>query len=399
MPYYIGDVNKDFSRLVIRTPEQFRKTGVDVRIKTGVEEIDLEKCIVRLSDGASLPYDVLVIGAGADAVRMGIPGENLEGVFTLRNLTDGLRIRSYIGEKRCRRAVIIGGGYISMEMSEALKTLGIETRVIHRRPLPVKRWDSEFSGMVLEELTKNGVSFIPETKAVAIEKGKDYALRLITSAGEMETDLILFGLGSKPNAELAKSIGLGIGESGAIRVDFTQQTSRENIYAAGDCSEVFHRVSKRWDYFPLGDVANKQGRIAGQNIGGYPASFPGVVGAQCFKVFGLEVGIAGHTEEEAERYGFQPVSTLIWGAPVSRPMVTGEKLGVKLIADKSTGKLLGAQAVGWKGAVQRINALSVALWCGMSLDEIGYMDLPYAPPFGGAWDAIHVAAQNLKSKI
>jgi NADPH-dependent 2,4-dienoyl-CoA reductase/sulfur reductase-like enzyme len=399
MPYYIGDVIKDYKRLVMRTPEEFGKTGIEVKIKTRVDGIDPQKGTVYLSDGTSLPYEALVMGTGADATLLGIPGENLEGVFTLRNLTDSLRIKSYLNEKGCRRAIIVGGGYISMEMSEALRNLGIETRVIHRRLLPSRRWDPELSKMIVEELSKNDVSFHPETRATAIEKGKDFRLRLITDKGEMDADLVLYGLGSIPNVELAKSIGLQLGESGAIQVDFSQRTSREEIYAVGDCCEVFHRICKKWSYNPLGDVANKQGRIAGQNIGGQSSTFPGIVGAQCFKVFDLEVGITGITEEEAKQHGFQPVSTIISGLPVGRPMSRGERLGIKLTAEKSSGKLLGAQAIGVKGAVQRINSLSVALWCGLDVDQIGYMDLAYAPPFGGAWDAIHIAAQNLKNKI
>jgi NADPH-dependent 2,4-dienoyl-CoA reductase/sulfur reductase-like enzyme len=399
MPYYIGDVIRDYKRLVVRTPEEFGKTGIEVRIKTRVDGIDPGKGAVYLSDGTSLPYDILVMGTGGLAIRPGIPGENLEGVFTLRNLTDSLRIKSYLNEKSCRRAIIVGGGYISMEMSEALRNLGIETRVIHRRSLPVRRWDPELSKMIVEELTKNGVSFHPETRATAIEKGENFRLRMTTTSGEMDADLILYGLGSVPNVDLAKSMGLQMGESGAIRVDSSQRTTLEGVYAVGDCCEVFHLVSKRWTYSPLGDVANKQGRIAGQNIAGHPAVFPGIVGAQCFKVFGLEVGITGLTDEEAKQAGFQPVSTIIWGNPVARSMSRGERLGIRLTAEKSSGKLLGAQAIGDKGAVQRINSLSVALWCGLDIDQIGYMDLAYAPPFGGAWDAIHIAAQNLRNKL
>ncbi len=399
MPYYIGDVIKDYKRLVIRTPEEFQKTGIDARIKTTVDAIDPNKGTVHLSNGSSLPYEILVMATGADTVRLGIPGENLEGVFTLRNLSDGLRIKSYLNEKRCRKAVIIGAGFISMEMSEAMGNLGIETRIIHRDSLPVRRWDPELSRRIVEELSKNDVSFLPGTEATTIENGKDYRLRLITNNGLMEADLILCGLGITPNVALAESMGLQMGKSGAIRVDSFQRTSRENVYAAGDCCEVYHRVSGKWVYYPLGDIANKQGRIAGQNIGGFPSEFPGIVGAQAFKVFNLEVAAAGLTEEEAERDGFTPASTVMWGLPVGRPMTRGEKLGIKLTADRKTGRLLGAEAIGEKGAVQRINTLSAALWSGLDIDQISYMDLAYAPPFGGAWDPIHIAAQNLRAKL
>ena len=203
MPYYIGDVIKDKNRLVARTPEEFKKTGVDVILGNGVEVIDAEKSQVKLSDGTSLPYDILVLGTGADAILPEIAGQDLPGVFTLRNLTDGLRIKSYLNEKVIRKAAIVGAGFIAMEMSEALRNLGIETVVLSRSPLPVARWDAAFSKMIVEELYKNQVTFLPGTKPVAIEKGKDFALRMTTNCGEMDADLILMALGIKRNVKLA----------------------------------------------------------------------------------------------------------------------------------------------------------------------------------------------------
>ncbi|MGZ6231321.1 MAG: FAD-dependent oxidoreductase [Syntrophales bacterium] len=399
MPYYIGDVIKESKKLVIRTPEEFKKTGIDAKIKTRVDSVDPKKGSLSLSDGTSLPYDFLVMATGAEAIRLDIPGRDLEGVYVFRDLTDALKMKSYLNEKGCRKAVLIGAGYIGMEMCEALRSLGIEVKVMDILPRPTVRWDAEFTKMIMEELAKNQVEFLPETKPLAIEKGKDYRLKLQTSAGELDADLVLMGVGTTRNTALAKSMGLALGESGAIKVDFRQKTSRDGVYAVGDCCEVFHKVAGRWVYIPLGDVANKQGRVAGQNIGGYPAEFPGVVGAQAFKVFNLEVAATGLTEEEAAKYGFQPISAMIWGLPVGRPMARGEKLGIKLVGDKTTGKLLGGQCIGEKGAVQRVSSLSVALWAGLSVDEVGYLDLPYAPPFGGAWDAIHITAQSLRGKM
>ena len=399
MPYYIGDVIKESKKLVIRTPEEFKKTGIDVKIKTRVDGVDPQKGSLFLSDGTSLPYDILVMATGAEATRLDIPGRDLEGVYVIRDLTDALKMKSYLNEQGCKKAVLIGAGYIGMEMCEALRNLGIEVKVMDILPRPAVRWDAEFTKMIVEELVKNQVEFLPETKPLAIEKGKEYRLKLHTSGGELDADLVLMGVGTKRNAVLAESMGLAMGESGAIKVDLRQKTSREGVYAVGDCCEVFHKVAGRWVYFPLGDVANKQGRVAGQNIGGYPAEFPGIVGAQAFKVFNLEVAATGLTEEEAAKYGFQPVSAMIWGLPVGRPMAKGEKLGVKLVGDKTTGKLLGGQCIGEKGAVQRVSSLSVALWAGLTVDEVGYLDLPYAPPFGGAWDAIHIAAQSLRGKM
>ncbi len=399
MPYYIGDVIKESKRLVIRTPEEFKKTGIDARVRTNVEGIDAQKGLVYLSGGESVPYDYLVMATGADAIRLDIPGKDLEGVHVIRDLMHALKIKSCLNEGGCKKAVLIGGGYIGMEMCEALRNVGVEVKVIDILPRPACRWDPEFTKMIVEELGKNQVEFMPETRPLAIEKGKSSRLKLSTSAGELDADMVLMGVGTRYNTALAQSMGIEMGQSGAIKVDFHQKTSRENVWAVGDCCEAFHRVARRWVYFPLGDIANKQGRVAGQNIGGAAVEFPGIVGAQAFKVFKLEVGATGLTEEEAVKYGFEPVSSLIWGLPIGRPMAQGEKLGIKLVGDKKTGKLLGGQCIGEKGAVQRISALSIALWSGLTVDELGYVDLPYAPPFGGAWDAIHIAAQDLARKL
>ena len=339
------------------------------------------------------------MATGAEATLPDIPGTNLDGVFVLKNLRDGLDIKEYIRKNRCSKAAVVGAGFIAMEMGEALKTLGLETRIVYRGELPVKKWDPAFSAVVLEELTNNGVIFMAHQSPVAVEKGSQSRLSLVTDREKIETDIIIFALGVRPDTALARGAGLAVGESGAISVDSSQRTSREEIFSAGDCCESYNRVSKQWVYIPLGDIANKQGRVAGRNIGGYPMIFPGVVGAQSFKVFGLEVAMTGLDETTAERSGYAPASTIIWGRSVAASLGGKHRLGVKLIADKTSGKLLGAQTVGQGGAVGRINTLSVCLWSGMGLDEIGYMDLAYSPPFGGAWDVIHTAAQVLKKQL
>ncbi|MBW2630163.1 MAG: FAD-dependent oxidoreductase [Deltaproteobacteria bacterium] len=398
MPYYIGDVIRNPKKLIARTPEKFEETGIRVRLNTRVEGIEADRGEVLLADGKRLSYDVLVMGTGAEAALPDIPGTMQGGVFTLKNLRDGINIREYIKDNRCRRAVIVGAGFIAMEMSEALRNLGLETSIVYRGELPVRKWDPVFSGVVLEELTENGVSFIAHNSPVAVEKGSG-GLCLVTGERKIETDIIIFALGVKPNTRLAREAGLTTGESGAIGVDSSQHTSREEIFAVGDCCESYNRVSKKWAHIPLGDMANKQGRVAGRNIAGYPMIFPGVVGAQSFKMFDLEVAMTGLDEKGAEKSGYSPAGNIIWGSPVARSMNRGQKLGLKLIADRGSGKLLGAQAVGQSGAVSRINILSACLWSGMGLDEIGYMDLAYSPSFGGAWDMIHTAAQILEKKL
>ncbi len=399
MPYYIGDVIKDQSKLVARTPEKFREGGIDVWLQTRVAGVDPAKGIVELQqDNRRIPYDFLVMATGTSAFVPDMPGLNLPGVFSLRNLEDAIAIKIWLKEKSAKRVVIIGGGFIGLEMSEALHAADIKTTILHKDSLPANRWDAALSTLMLEELQAHGVEFVGGATAHSIERGKDAPLRVTTNKGEYEGDLVLLAIGVRPDSSLAKSTGLKIGASGAIAVNFAQQTSIENIYAAGDCCESFHKVSRRWVNIPLGDIANKQGRVAGRNIGGKPLTFDGIVGAQSFRLFNLECAATGLSEQEAVAAGFSPASNITWGNAMA-PSLGMSKIGLKLIADRSSGKLLGAQAAGATGAVGRINALSVALWTGLDLDQISYLDLAYAPPFGPAWDVIHTAAQALRRSL
>ena len=398
MPYYIGDVIKDQGKLIARTPEKFQEGGIDVWLQTRVAGIDPTKGIVELQDNRRMPYDFLVVATGTSAFVPDMPGLNLPGVFSLRNLEDAIAIKTWLKEKSATRVVIIGGGFIGLEMSEALHAAGIHTTIIHNDALPANRWDAALSAVMLEELQAHGVEFVANATAQSIEKGKNAPLRVATDKGEYEGDLVLLAIGVRPDTHLAKSAGLKIGQSGAIGVNFAQQTSIENIYAAGDCCESFHKVSRRWVNIPLGDIANKQGRVAGRNIGGKPLTFDGIVGAQSFRLFNLECAATGLSEQEAVAAGYSPVGNITWGSAMA-PSLGVRKIGLKLIADRSSGKLLGAQAVGFAGAVGRINVLSVALWTGLDLDQIGYIDLAYAPPFSAAWDIIHNAAQALRRTL
>ncbi|NLV30730.1 MAG: FAD-dependent oxidoreductase [Acidobacteria bacterium] len=399
MPYYIQDLIKDERKLIARTPEKFRESGVDVRLEMRVEEVDRRQGVVRLQDGIMVPYDILVLATGTVPIVPKVPGVDLEGVFTLKTLPDAVALKTYIREKECRKALVVGAGFIGLEMCEALRGHGIETEMIDLAPRTAAMWDPELSTMIEEELARQGVTFRPDTGLQSIEKGADYALRLHSNGGPLEADFILIAIGVKPDSALAASAGLRLGQSGAIGVNFSQRTSEEAIYAVGDCAEVYHRISRKWTHIPLGDIANKQGRVAGINIGGGEMVFPGVVGARCFKVFDLEVAATGLDEAEAAEAGYHPESVLIWGNAIVAAMPGEKKLGLKLVADRPTGKLLGAQAVGARGAVERVNALSVALAAGMTLADIGYQDFAYSPPFNTAWDLIHIAAQKLAKSI
>ncbi|MCX7983051.1 MAG: FAD-dependent oxidoreductase [Syntrophales bacterium] len=397
MPYYIGDVVKDHKLLIARTPEKFKSAGIEIRLSTEVHSIDYPQHYVECSGNERIPFDILVLALGAEAVVPGIEGIRKPGVFFLRNLEDAIAIKGWLREKKIEKVVILGAGFIGLEMAEALKMAGIQVTILHKAKWPANRWDEELSSFMHEILVARGVEFVPEVEVKEIDDG-ERGLLVKTDKGNWEAGLVLVATGVRPDVRLARSVGAALGRSGAIAVNFNQKTSLDDVYAVGDCAEVFHRVSKKWVNFPLGDIANKQGRVAGRNIGGRPMVFEGVVGAQSFRLFELECAATGLSEKEAVDAGYNPVSTIIWGSATA-PSMGRKRLGLKLIADKSTGRILGAQAVGLEGAVSRINVLSVALFAEMNLDQIGYLDLAYAPPFGPAWDIVHVAAQTLKRMI
>lgn len=399
MPYYIGDVIKDAKSLIARTPEKFREGGVDVRMGAQAERVDLSAKVVYLNDGGAVPFDVLVLATGTRPILPGIPGEDMEGVFVLKQLPDAVGIKKFLQEIKCRKAIIVGAGFIGMEMCEAFHDAGVNTTVVNRGRMPVPRWDPELGQLIVESLKDHNIELLADTSIQAIEKGETCNLRLVTSQGNMEADLILLAIGVRPSVGLAGDMGLVLGRTGAVSVDLSQRTSNPAVYAVGDCCEAYHRVSRKWTHIPLGDIANKQGRIAGRNIAGIPSIFPGIVGAQAFKLFDLEIAATGLDERESAEAGYHPVSTLIWGdaVPIAAPGAT--RLGLKLIADKATGLLLGAQAVGSQGAVSRINTLSAALWSGMTVEEVAFLDLAYSPTFSRAWDMIHIAAQDLAKQM
>jgi len=365
-----------------------------VRLHTRVAAVKPGAQTLVLAGGETVPFDYLVVATGAGPRLPKVPGLDVEGVFTLRNVSDALRIKRFIQDRRVRRAVAVGAGYISLEMCEAFRTLGLETTILESEARPVMRLPEDFSAKIVEEIQANGVTFTPRVRLEGFDRSPS-GIFVHTGNGPVEADIVLIATGVAPEVKLAAEAGIALGGTGAIAVNDHQQTNLPFVYAAGDCCEGYHRVSRKPVYIPLGDTANKQGRVAGANIGGQDVTFPGIVGSQCFKVFGLEVASTGLTEEEARQAGLTPVSATIQGVSRAHSYPGTKRLWLKLVADTGTGRLLGAQAVGAEGVVARINILAGALAGGLSLEEIAYLDLAYAPPFSGAWDPVHIAAQQL----
>jgi NADPH-dependent 2,4-dienoyl-CoA reductase/sulfur reductase-like enzyme len=398
LPYLIEGLVEDPMELIARPIEELReKRGLDVRVLHEVLGINIneERVIVRNIEADKefeVQYDWLVISTGASALLPSFPGIDAEGVFTLRTLEDGIRIESFIKSKSPKSVAIVGGGYIGMEMAEAFSTRGFEVSVIEKLPRVLANYDEEISEKVIEELIENDIKLMVGSGVNAIERnGK--VTKVITESETVETELVLLGIGIKPNTVLAKDAGIELGETGAIHVNERMETNIPGVYACGDCAEAYHRILKRNVWIPLGDTANKQGRIAGANIVGEDVVFPGIIGTSATKAFDLEVARTGLGELEAEVEGFDVSTTLIESNTRAHYYPGRKSIMIKLVAEKSTKKLIGAQAIGGEAVAKRIDVFATAIWAQMTLDEIAWLDLTYVPPVAPVWDPVLVAAQ------
>jgi len=409
LPYYVSGKVKEQKDLmstpvgVVRDAAFFQKVkNVKVLNETEALEIDRARKRVRARTHGKgedfwLDYDKLVLATGAKPVVPPIPGIKLGNIFTLHGVHDAEGIKALLAQSKARDVVMIGGGLIGVETTEALVESGCRVTLVEMLPQVLRILDWELARLVEKHMESHGVKVLTNAQVTAFE-GDGTVREVITTRGRLPADMVVLAIGVRPNVDLARAAELAIGLTGAIQVDDTQRTSDPDIYAVGDCVQTTDLITGKPCFVPLGST-NKQGRGAGANIGGAAMIFPGIVGAQSFRVFGLEVAAAGLNEREAVSAGYHPVSALVWGNAIAGSMPGSKKVGVRLTADRATGKLLGAQALGEAGAVSRINTLACALWAGLGIDEIGYLDLAYAPPFSPSWDPIHVAAQTLRRSM
>jgi NADPH-dependent 2,4-dienoyl-CoA reductase/sulfur reductase-like enzyme len=346
-----------------------------------------------------VPFDALVIATGARAARLPLDGFDLPGVHVLRELGDGAEIKKACSDS-VKSAVIIGAGYIGMEMAHVLTERGIAVTVLEKLPQLLPGWHEETVAVVEETLTDRGVQFhtsVTVKGAEADASGKVASVQ--TDEESYDADFVLVAAGVRPNVELATSGGLRIGDTGAIWVNQNQQTSHETVWSAGDCAEAYHRVLRRNAWIPLGTTANKQGRIAGANVLGAKQRSPGIVGTAGFVIFDLEVARTGLSEDEAEKEGFDPVAVTIRQRSRAHGYPGGVPVQVRLVADRETGLLLGSEIVGREGAALRINTVAAALAAHMTVADLQSFDLVYAPPFAPVWDPVLVAANQLIKKV
>jgi NADPH-dependent 2,4-dienoyl-CoA reductase/sulfur reductase-like enzyme len=405
LPYNIEDPERDINDLVVLTPEDARKKrGIDLRLRHEATGLDLDRgtlTVVDLDSGEDThePFDALVIATGARAVRLDLEGFDLPGVKVLRDLSDGAAIKGSL-EDGPKRAVIVGAGYIGMEMAHVLTERGLKVTILEKLPQILPGWHPETVAMVEEVLKEHGVEFRTGVTVTGAEAGSDGRVAaVVTDDGRVEADLVLVAVGVRPNVELASSGGLRIGDTGAIWVNQNQQTSHEAVWSGGDCAEAYHRVLRRNDWIPLGTTANKQGRIAGANVLGAGQRFPGIVGTAGFVVFDLEVSRSGLSQDQAKADGFDPVAVTIRQRSRGHGYPGGVPVQVRLIADRETGLLLGGEIVGRDGAALRVNTLAAALAEHMTVADLQSLDLVYAPPFAPVWDPVLVAANQLIKKV
>lgn len=396
IPYLIAGDIPDHHDLIVRSPDQMAKQGVRVHIHHVVTAIEPGTRTVAVHDLKGSRefvrgYDKLVIATGARPVHPSLPGSELEGVFGLRSLESGLAAKRFVAEERPEKAVVIGGGYVGVEMAETFRRLGLEVTMIIRSGKALRTTvDDDVRELVHAELARHGVDVV-QSIPVAIE-GNGRLETVVTAEGHYPCDIVLLGMGARPNAELAEAAGIALGPSGAIAADQQMRTNLPDVYTAGDCAEALHLVTGHPAYIPLGSTANKQGRVAGENAAGGQAIFGGVVGTMVVRCFDLAVASTGLTATKARAAGFDVQETLIRAKDISHFFPGAADIHVKLVVDTTSDRLLGGQIVGMRGVAKRVDVLASALHNRMTVAELRQLDLGYTPPFAPVWDPILVAA-------
>jgi NADPH-dependent 2,4-dienoyl-CoA reductase/sulfur reductase-like enzyme len=393
IPYLVsGVVRGGVAALVARSPEEHRETGTDMRVGHEATAIDLTagKVEVRDEGGTTyhLGYDDLLVATGGVPVRPPLPGIELPFVHGVQTLDDAEHLLRH-AEEGCHRLVVVGSGYIGLEMAEAFVTRGCDATVIDRGAQPMKTLDPDMGALVAEAMTSHRIDLRLGVAVTGFEPGIVH-----TTEGPVPADIVVLGLGVEPESSLAREAGLALGARDAIRVDRRQETSQPGVWSAGDCCESTHLVTGQPVHIPLGTYANKQSRVAGINIGGGDATFPGVLGSAITRVCETEIARTGLNEAEADRAGLDHVSAKIEATTASSYYPAAAPMTVKLVVERGTGRLLGAQIVGGQRAAKRIDTCATAITAGMDVQQLLDLDLAYAPPFSSVWDPVAVAARE-----
>lgn len=400
LPYFVSNVNEDWRKMIARTREEFEGQGIQIRLEHEIVKVVPEdkKVLVRNQMTQDLfvdHYDALMVATGASSIVPNIPGTWLKGVYALKTLEDGLVLKEAVSNEAVKNVIIVGGGYIGIEMVEAMVEMKKNVRCIEASGHILGPFDNEIADLAVKEIQKHGVQLHVGEKVEAI-LGSDRVEGVKTDQGTYSADLVIMSIGVRPATSFLRDTGIRMSGNGALIVDREMRTSIPGIWAAGDCAEVYHKGMEENVFLPLGTVANKCGRLAGGNILGRHDKFMGALGSAAIKVLGLELGRTGMSENDTKRLGFSYGTVVVTANdhPAYYPDPT--PITIKLIYEKGTKRLLGAQAAGAKGAVLRIDTLAVAIHNHMTTEELGMTDLCYAPPFAGVWDAIHIVCNAAK---
>ena len=409
LPYFVGSEIVEQDSLLLQTPATLRaRFNLDVRVSTEVLAIDRAAQVVKVRELGTereydQPYDALVLSTGASPLKPPIPGIDLAGHFTVRNIPDVEHIMAWIKDCKACRAVVVGGGYIGLEMAEQLKNRGLGVTVVEAMSQVMTPLDPEMAAWLHLELKANGVELHLGDAVAAFEPPKAgetarASVVVLKSGKRIEADIVVLGLGVRPETSLAKSAGLELGSLGGIRVNDLLQTSDPKIWAVGDAIEVHDQVTGAWSIIPLAGPANRQGRIVADNILGQPTRYHGTLGTAILRLFNLTAGCAGANEKSLRKANMPFLALHLHPGSHAGYYPGAEPIAMKILFSPSTGKLLGAQAVGHDGVDKRIDVLATALKGGMSVNDLAELELAYAPPFGSAKDPVNMAgmaAQNV----
>ncbi len=400
IPYYLGGVVKEAQDLAIYTPEEFaRDRKITVKVNAEVFDVDTKNQVVYAKEGnetVKYQWDVLIIATGAKPVTLPVEGHDLNGILTLRLPHEAPRLREEV--ERASTVAVVGGGYIGLEVAEALRNLGKKVLLFEMMPyvLPTT-FDEDMAKLIHDELIRNGVELHLGEKVVGFRGVNGHVNKVITEKGEYEVDKVVMGVGVKPDVDLAVKAGAKLGETGAVWVNEYMETTVPNVYAAGDVAETWSLITGRRIYVALAPPANKMGQVAGANaVKGRFLKFPGVLGTAITKVFNLYVARTGLTERQAREEGFKPVSATIKSRTTAHYYPGGAQVTIKMIMDEPSGRVLGVQIVGSDKLVAGyIDTAAALIGKGATIDDIFFADLSYAPPTAPVWHPLITAARVL----
>lgn len=390
LPYYLEGRVSSPEELVVYTPEYFRQER-NIAVRTGAQVVAVShpRRQVTLAGGERLHYDRLVVATGARLDRSAIQGGELAQVFTLQTPAEARRLKEFLEQRRPRRAVVVGAGYLGLVLAEVLRTHGLAVSIFEATSDVLGRQDAGFTELLRKHLERFHIELRCQTRITAIEAER---------VAGVPCDLVALACGLRPNAEMAAEAGIEVGRTGAIRVSERAETNLAGVYAAGDCAEAFHLVTGRPVYLPLGATANKTGRVAGANAAGGRERFAGITGTCILRVCGLSVAVTGLSEVQARKEGFDPVAARIEEGDKPR-YFGGRPTAVELVVDRRTRRLLGGWVTGEDAVSGRINVIATALANRMRIEEFGQLDLAYAPPFAPVWDPLLTAAQQVAKLV